>query len=459
MTRAYEIRVMILSALLPIVIFVAGGCGQAVSVNRIVTSNLVGDSYSLSIEAAEVNGFAGLHSFAVAQYDRKWILIGGRTDGLHRRQPFAAFSPDGNNTNVIVIDPQTKQSWSAGIADLPPAISEQLQSTNMQFIQTGKTLYLIGGYGYSKSAGNHITHRSLIAVKLDGLVAAIQKGGTINSHFRQIIDPIFALTGAQIGKIGDVYYLVGGQEFQGRYNPMGPDHGPGFIQKYSDQIRRFRILDDGIKLGVEKLAAVTDSDNLHRRDLNMLPQIFANNAEGFTVFSGVFQVSANVPFTNTVDIFPDKHTVNTSFTQYLNHYHSAKVALYDAAKQSMENIFFGGISQYEDNAGTLTKNDDVPFTKVISKVTRDKFGKMSEVKLGDMPGYFGASAEFLVSPDVSKFENDIVKLNDLKGDRLLLGHIVGGITSSQKSVFFSNRGSESTANKTIFAVWLTKIPK
>ena len=144
----------------------------------------------------------------------------------------------------------------------------------------------------------------------------------------------------------------------------------------------------------------------------MLPQIFANNKEGFTVFSGVFQVSANVPFTNTVDILPDKHTVNTSFTQYLNHYHSAKVALYDAAKESMENIFFGGISQYEDNAGTLTKNDDVPFTKVISKVTRDKFGKMSEVKLGDMPGYFGASAEFLVSQDVSKFENEIVKIND-----------------------------------------------
>ena len=42
----------------------------------------------------------------------------------------------------------------------------------------------------------------------------------------------------------------------------------------------------------------------------------------------------------------------------------------------MENIFFGGISQYEENAGALTKNNDVPFTKVIGKVVRHKNGKI-----------------------------------------------------------------------------------
>ncbi|MFZ1700767.1 MAG: hypothetical protein WBO10_03645 [Pyrinomonadaceae bacterium] len=442
-----------------VVALVSYGCGQTMSSPTIAIANSVGNGYSISLEPISVDGFDGLHSFAVAQYEGKWILFGGRTDGLHRRQPFASFSPENNNTNIIVIDPKTKQSWIAGTKEMASALNEQLQSSNMQFIQQGKTLYLIGGYGYSKLAGNHITHKGLIAVKLDGLIAAVQKGDSITSFFRQTSDLLFALTGGQIGKIGDIFYLVGGQRFDGRYNPMGPDHGPGFSQQYSEQIRKFRIIDDGNKLGFEKLSVVTDSNNLHRRDFNMLPQVFADNAVGFTVFSGVFQVATNIPFTNTVDIFADKHTVNTTFTQYLSHYHSAKVAIYDSAKQRTENIFFGGISQYEENAGKLTKNDDVPFTNVISKVTRDPDGKMTETKLGDMPGFWGASAEFLVNPNLPKYENDIVKADELKGDRILLGHIVGGIVSSQKSVFFSNRVAESKASKTIFEVWLTKKPK
>ena len=403
-----------------------------------------------------MKGFDGLQSFAYAQKDGKWLLIGGRNDGLHRRRPFESFLASENNTNIFVIDPETKQSWTALINDLPAALSEHLQSTNMQFIQRGKMLYLIGGYGYGKSARNHITHNKMTAVKVDCLISAVQKGNADSTCFRQISDPTFELTGGQIGRIGDTYYLVGGQKFVGRYNPMGPDHGPGFSQKYSDQIRKFRINDDGAALSIDNIGAITDEENLHRRDYNMLPQIFPKNVQGFTIFSGVFQRNANLPFTNTVDIISDKSSVNNSFTQYLSHYHSAKAALFDAANQRMENIFFGGISQYEENAGVLTKNDDVPFTKVISKVAREKDGKMMETKLGEMPGFFGAGAEFILNPQLPMYENEIVKINEIKDERILLGHIVGGINSTEKSIFFRNSGAESVANKTVFKVWLKK---
>ena len=145
--------------------------------------------------------------------------------------------------------------------------------------------------------------------------------------------------------------------------------------------------------------------------------------------------------------------------RYLNHYHSAKVALYDASAQRMSSVFFGGISQYEEKAGALTKNDDVPFTKVIGNVTRDKDGKMTETKIGEMPGFLGASAEFFLDPRVPMYESEIVKLNEIKGDRVLLGHIVGGISSTRKSIFFSNSGSESEGSKMVFKVWLTKIDR
>ncbi len=434
-------------------------CGQAATGTQMETVNSVGDRYSISLEPITIAGFAGLHSFAAAQLEGKWLLIGGRTDGLHRRQPFASFAASGNNTNIVVIDPLTKQSRNVTIKDLPAGLSEQLQSTNMQFIQRGRTLYLIGGYGYSKSVGDHITHNKLTAVKIDCLIASVQNGSTIAPCFRQIADPLFAVTGGQIGRIGDTYFLVGGQKFEGRYNPMGPDHGPGFSQQYTDKITRFRIIDDGKALSVDSSASVVDKANLHRRDFNMLPQLFPDNSVGFTVFSGVFQVGADIPFTNSVDVDPKRHSVNNAFTQYLNHYHSAKVALYDASEQRMENIFFGGISQYEENSGTLKKNDDVPFTKVISKITRNKTGKMTETKLGEMPGFLGASAEFLVDPQLPVYESEIVKLNEIKGDRVVLGHIVGGISSSRKSIFFSNSGMESEASKLVFKVWLTKLDR
>lgn len=436
--------------------FSTQSCSQVSKKLEIKTVNQLGDGYSMSIEPISISGFAGLHSFAGAQFEGKWMLIGGRTDGLHRRQPFASFAASGNNTNVFVVDPESKQSWTASLNDLPSAIAEQLQSTNMQFIQRGNTLYLIGGYGYSKTAGNHITHNKLTAVKVDCLIPAVQKGKADPACFRQISDPVFAITGGQVGRIGETYYLVGGQKFDGRYNPMGPDHGPGFSQQYSEQIRKFRINDDKANLSISNVEAVTDKDHLHRRDFNMLPQIFPNDEVGFTVFSGVFQPTANIPFTDTVNIVSDKHRVDQAFTQYLNHYHSAKVALFDAVNKRMNNVFFGGMSQFEESGGTLTKNDDVPFTKVIGNVTRDKDGKMSETMIGEMPGFLGASAEFFPDPKLPMYEGEIVKLNELKGDRVLLGYIVGGLLSSRKSIFFSNNGTESEASKLVFRVWLSR---
>ncbi|MBK7883899.1 MAG: hypothetical protein IPJ81_08890 [Chitinophagaceae bacterium] len=47
--------------------------------------------FNISLEPITITGLGGLQSFAFGQYDGKWLIIGGRLDGLHRRQPFAAF--------------------------------------------------------------------------------------------------------------------------------------------------------------------------------------------------------------------------------------------------------------------------------------------------------------------------------------------------------------------------------
>ena len=228
---------------------------------------------------------------------------------------------------AYVIDPVTQQVWSASISTLPQALFEQLQSTNMEFVQRGETLYVIGGYGYSPTASDHITYPNLTAIDLPGAMDAIRNGETIAPFFRQIIDPRMEVTGGQLGRIADHFFLVGGQRFIGRYNPMGPDFGPGFVQEYTNAIRKFRIDDDGTNMTIADYTEVVDTMELHRRDYNMVPQVFPDGSKGYTVFSGVFQYAADVPWLNTVDINGSGWNVVPVFEQLLNQYHTAHAAL------------------------------------------------------------------------------------------------------------------------------------
>jgi hypothetical protein len=409
--------------------------------------------FSIHLEPFNINGFTGIQSFAFGQDAGKILLIGGRKDGLHRRQPWASFDAAGNNTDMLVIDPTTEQIWAAPLSSLSAAIAEQLQSTNMQFYQNEDVLYVIGGYGFSATNNDHITHPRLTAINVPALITAIVNGTTITPHFRQISDDYFAVTGGQIGKLGEVYYLAGGQKFTGRYNPM---NGPSFTQTYMNAIKRFKILDNGTALSFQTLPTWTDAMNLHRRDYNMLPQIFANNHHGFTMFSGVFQHTLDLPFLNSVNFDSTNYTVNNDFSQYLNHYHSAKMAIYDVADSTMHNVFLGGIAQYYlDLNGNLTQDNDVPFVTTIGRVSRAADGTMTEMRIGDMPDLLGAGSEFVLAEGTPLAAHEIIDLQQLVGDTVLVGYVLGGIKSSQPNIFFTNDGTQSEAHSTLYKVYLT----
>ena len=186
--------------------------------------------FQIGIEPMSISNLGGLQSYAWGQHDGKWLIIGGRLDGLHRRQPFAAFDIAGHNNQLIVIDPVARQKWSAPLSSLPYSIQEQLSSTNMEFYQEGEYLYVIGGYGYSNTFNNHITYPNLTGIKVPDVINAIINNISFTTYFRQIEDMMFAVTGGYLNKINNTFYLTGGQKFIGRYNPMGPNNGPGFTQ-------------------------------------------------------------------------------------------------------------------------------------------------------------------------------------------------------------------------------------
>ncbi|MBK7124156.1 MAG: hypothetical protein IPH68_16070 [Chitinophagaceae bacterium] len=66
--------------------------------------------FDLRLDVMEINGLPALQSYAYATWQGKWLLVGGRKDGLHRRQPWATFDEDGQNKFIYVVDPVKNRS-------------------------------------------------------------------------------------------------------------------------------------------------------------------------------------------------------------------------------------------------------------------------------------------------------------------------------------------------------------
>jgi len=410
--------------------------------------------YDLVLTPVTVSGLPGLHSYAFGQHNGKWLIIGGRKDGIHARQPFNAFPGAQNNTDMYVVDIATQQVWSASVNSLPTGIKEQLQSTNMNFYQDGDALFIIGGYAYSTTAVDHKTFNNLTSVDVPNLINAIIAGTSIGTYFKQIANDVFAITGGQLAKIGTTFYLVGGHRFDGRYNPM---NNPTFTQTYSNSIRKFTIDNSGVGLSYANYEEITDAVHLHRRDYNLVPQVFPDGELGYTISSGVFQIAVDLPFLYPVDIKAGGYFPQPTFNQYLSNYHSGKVGLYDATLNQMHNLFFGGISQYYYQAGSLIQDDTVPFVKTISRTTRTATGDLFEYQLPvEMPNLKGAGAEFIPNENLAHYSNEVIQLSNITDTEFVIGYLFGGIQSASASAFTDNQTGLTSADPTVYEVKLIK---
>lgn len=413
--------------------------------------------FQITLEPLIAGGFTGLQSYAWAKEGDKVILIGGRTDGLHRRQPFAAFAKRYNNTDIVVIDLKKEIVWRKSVLSLSPALAEQLQSSNMEFLQQGNELLIIGGYGFSETKKNHITYPAITHVKVKELINAVICNQDILPFVKQLADERMAVTGGRLNKLGNIFYLAGGQRFEGRYNPHGPDHGPGFSQQYTNQIRKFSIAEKDDKIEIENYTAITDSLLLHRRDYNLLQQIDANGNEMLSIYSGVFQYGKDIPFTTVIDINEKGHHEADNFTQLYSHYHTATLPIFNTRTKTMYAVFFGGIAQhYKDSSGKIVTDSNVPFVKHISVVERNE-NKLQEYLLPEtMPGYFGSAAEFIPANETMYTKTGILNITKLDRKSTMIGYIIGGIDSKAPNVFWSNEAEPSRASPVIWKVYITK---
>jgi hypothetical protein len=152
---------------------------------------------TFSVELVAVNSAAlpALHSYSLAQSEGKWLLFGGRTNGLHvfvqssnngTAPPPNAFPNQTANRLAWVIDPVAGKSWSHSLNGLARSIADHLAATNAEYIQDGDWLYVIGGYGLDGKTGNMVTFPYLTAIQGRATIDAILTGQPLSNFIQQI---------------------------------------------------------------------------------------------------------------------------------------------------------------------------------------------------------------------------------------------------------------------------------
>jgi hypothetical protein len=404
----------------------------------------------IKLEEMTIPSFPKFHSSAVGFYDGKWVIIGGRTNGLHGFYPPFAFPANGIQNQIHVVDPGTGSIWSSGLDSLPQPLKEQFSSSNMQHCVKGNKLYISGGYGYSQTADEYITFPYFTEVNMDTLIEHIVTGSNPSNSFKYTVDSAMAVTGGRMHQMDGRFYLFFGHKFTGRYS-ITP--GALFEQEYTYQIRMFNITTTADSLNITNYTAVTDSVNFRRRDLNVTPYLSDANLDslGFMAWSGVFRADADRPHTNQVFIRPDGTYSIVNYEQKYNQYHCAAIPVLYSSYSAV--IFFGGMA--ESKAGTATKDTLVPFVKNVSVLSNTPSQLQENIAFDTLGSFMGTNAEFIPHADFFDEERGMTKIQGCDGP-ILIGYIVGGIESTGPNISDLNDPSMSFASDKVYKVFATK---
>lgn len=428
---------------------------------------------TISLEDYTLPG--GIQSGAAGSCGCEFLFIAGRTNGLHGFDFIGDnFPPRQQNTTVYVVNVHTKKVSSRSLLDPLSGLTQQqidsLSVTSPQFYQCKNTLYITGGYGIDTASGTFTTKNTLTAIDIPGLIHWVtnpQCSKKASSYIRQVAHPAFQVTGGIMAQAGDCpTLLMFGQKFTGT-NLFTPD------AVYTQQVRKFRIIDKGNCLNAIILPPSKTDPNYRRRDLNIVPIVKTcchnkKQTTAFAALSGVFTLDNGV-WTVPVEIDalgqPEMANPNDpdTFKQAMNNYYCAHTVL---ASKSGSNyiLLFGGITYEYYQDGAFQPDPELPFTNQVTIIKRSTSGAYKQylsnaqfptiISTFSNPGntlLFGTGAQFMPTHDVPRYKNGILQLWKIKRPTVI-GYIIGGIQSTLPNTFSS---SDSAASPYIFKVTLT----
>ncbi len=457
--------------------------------------------------------FPTLQSFSAGQTQNgEWVLIGGRTNGLHNFTPDGKknFPPSQQNTRIWVYDPIRERSWSRPLKQSGLSKGKQLSlsTTNAQEFQQNDVLFRVGGYVYNQETERFSTRNRLSAINLDDLANWAKRESRIlpkssvlsvagkpmqvngqDTHF-------FAVTGGEMleGTNANQAQLIFGQDFKGGYTP-------GSNGLYTSQVRNFQIRykPEIGKLGYRVNSISTPDDSLfRRRDLNVVNQFKLDDSGNLSrqgealggVFyegEGVWTVPVEIDLLTGQPTMADANNPAT-FRQGINQYTASNLGLYSRSQDRQTNLIFGGISAITlDPSGepyyvNIDNNPDLapsyPFTSQIAALTQQRDGSWTQSLAGSFPELlnaegepltYGASSVFIpLAPQQDKrvryLADGVLDLDRLEnrtqaGESVLVGYVVGGIESQVANDFndLTTYGSSTytVASGEVFKVILT----
>jgi hypothetical protein len=451
--------------------FVHGDDNQTDMVSPVLPStelpfqvHIVQDSFTLP---------SGLQSYVYATYEGKWLLLAGRTNGLHNfEDDNNNFPPNKQNTVVYVVNPKTQRIFQKSLDDPSSGLSQEqidtLSVTSPQFYQWKKKLYISGGYGVDTATGQFGTKDTLTSIDIPGLMHWVSHPNpeTIASEYiQQISDPIFQVTGGYMTRVDDnLSLLIFGQNFIGYYLPTSNGN-------YTQQVRRFKIDVDSPDLQVTTFSPTDPDPSFRRRDLNVVPIIQTVDQEeqsSYVALSGVFTLEGGA-WTVPVNIYPDGSTfmpdpcLSTTFKQAMNNYACPNLGLFSKHRSSMYTTIFGGISYGYFKDGQCTTDSELPFINQVTTIEIDQDGQFTQYIMEGqypvilykqtIPLLFGAGAQFIPTDHLPAYSNGVLKFDKLHDNGEIIGYIVGGI---QSIVGNTQSYSETSASPHIFKVYLIK---
>jgi hypothetical protein len=476
-----------LGRLCVIVLGVFGWMSPALAQNQTPTvSPILSGSdlpFRVSIESADFSLPSGLHSYVSATYGGKWLLLAGRTNGMHDfNDDDNNFPPRKQNTTVYVVDPARQTVSSKSLADPRSGLTQRqidlLSVTSPQAYQVGTTLYMTGGYGVDTATGRFSTKDALTAIYVPGLMHWVEEvvaNETAAQYIRQTFDPIFQVTGGYMTQgPRNVTLLIFGQNFEGFYVPSASG-------VYTQQVRRFRIVDDGVTLSFSPKALVDTlstpippNPHYRRRDLNVVPVVTVTRGlpvSSWVALSGVFTLPGGA-WTVPVSISPlgvpsmADPSLPGTFKQGMNNYVAPTLGLFSTSG-NMYTVVMGGISFGYFANGVFQTDGELPFINQVTTIRIDPQGGFTQYLMDaeypvirsteSNPGnplLFGAGAQFFPSTPLPMFDNGVLQLERLGTAPVVVGYIAGGI---QSTVPNTAQRSDSAASPYIFKV--TLIPR
>jgi hypothetical protein len=396
--------------------------------------------FRVDLRAVRSPVLPALHSFTMGPGSGgRWLLVGGRTNGLHyfvssdqdRTVPPAnAFPVAKANRRLWVIDPAARRAWSAPLAGLPPAIADALSTADAQSCEADGHLYVVGGYGWSTQAGVMITFPTITAIDVERTMAAIVAGAPVAPYIQQIStvydcaayaaaaggaaarrqalarcqarvragsvaglpvssDLATRVTGGGMERLGGSCDLLFGMDYEGLYSVDPADYGRWPVrQLYNEAVTALDISPRPLAAAVVQRLGTGPGDAVrqyHRRDLVVMPGL---DGDGRTpilqALGGVFMTDRDAPYRQPVLLAgaaPGLAATVAPYAQRTSQYECAVVPLFDRRRGGgMTDLLLGGTGLYDLDArtGRLVADTSIPFITTLDAVRRSPRGDWSE---------------------------------------------------------------------------------